>query len=726
MKIVKSVRIGVAGLGTVGSSVVDILMNRRAEIERRANCKFILSKVITRTKTKYELLGVDESLIAEDFEDLIINSDVVIETIGGFGPALDLVKKALNMGKLVITANKDMISEYGNLLLELANENGTKIFFEASVGGGIPIITFLQDYLISQNVKKIRGILNGTTNFILTKMINNMDFKSALKLAQDYGYAEADPSKDIEGYDTAYKISVLYGVVKGRFPGISCMKIEGISHVRIEDVMDAYENGKKLKLVGSIDFERDEMKVELMELERDDPLWNVDGVENAVMVETDLAGSFLLRSRGAGGYPTATAIISDILRASNYMSTKEYEKRRVIVMKFGGTSLETIDKIKKVAERVKGRKLEGFNPVVVVSAMGDTTDRLLDMAKKVNMNPSPREIDMLISTGEQQSSALMSMALQSLGVNAISFTGDQLKIMTDGTHTNARIIGIMGERIHEMIEKDYVPVVTGFRGVSPSGDITTLGRGGSDMTAVALAHYLGLKICEIYTDVEGVYTADPKVVPSAKPIRELSWEEMIELSSQGAQVMQIRAVEFARRYGIKILVKNAHKESPGTLIWEGTGMEGPLVRAVTFDEKVVKVVLRKVPDRPGIAARVLRALADQNIKIDTIIQSMRSGKVNDMAFIIPSGDLEKIDLERLKIRSEAEDIIVEDNIAKLSLVGINVTSSPEIPAILFETLASEGINIDMISTSNSRISVIISRDSIKEAVRIVHDRFNLG
>lgn len=654
---------------------------------------------------------------------MIINSDVVVETIGGIDVAFSLVQRALELGKIVITANKNLISERGNELHDFIKRK--KLFFEGAVGGGIPIISLLQDYLIFHRVIKIRGILNGTTNYILTEMLKGLSFEEALKNAQKNGYAEADPTNDVEGYDLGYKISVLAGIITGKFPGLKNVKIEGISNIDSNKLIVSNQRGIKLKLVGTADFNKEILKVSLEEIIPSDPLYSVDGVENGVEVSTDLAGNFFLRGRGAGGNPTASAIIADLFRVAKYKSMLEQRKYSVVVMKFGGASVENIPKMKNVAKKIEEKVKIGVKPVVVLSAMGDTTDNLIEMAKKASNNPDPRELDLLLSTGEIQSVALMSMILKDLGYKAISVTGEQLKIITNEKHGQARIENINTSILSRYIELGYIPVIAGFQGIARTGDITTLGRGGSDLTAIALAHSIGADICELYKDVDGIFTADPKIVENARPIKELSWEEMIELSRHGSQVLQARAAEFARKYGVKVVVKNFNSDWRGTLIWEGSKMEEPVVRAVTIDSEVVKVVLKNVPDKPGVAARIMRTLSQNEINIDMIIQSMREGKYNSIAFIIPSSELENLDVELLKERSQAQEVITEKEISKVSVVGVNLTSTPKIAAAIFETLANEGINIDMISASNSRISVIISKEFANKAVKAIHSRFDL-
>jgi len=518
------------------------------------------------------------------------------------------------------------------------------------------------------------------------------------------------------------KLSVLMGVKTGIFPGISNIETMGIEEINKRDLERAASSDKKVKLIGTIDFEKGSAFVKPQEVERNDPLWSVDGVENAVEVETDLSGRFILRGEGAGAQPTATAIISDILRASRYA---EKQSNSVVIMKFGGTSVDSAEKIKDVAEMVKKKVLSGVKPVVVVSAMGIETDILHDLAREISSRPNGREMDMLLATGEQKSIALVAMAIQELGMKSISLSGNQARIQTDSNFSNARIVGIDADLISRHISNGYVPIVAGFQGSTYTGEITTLGRGGSDLTAVVLAKALGSQLCEIYKDVDGVYSADPRIVKDARPIKEISWEEMIELSKQGAQVLQSRASEFARKYDIKVLVKNAHTNARGTLIWRGSKVEQPIVRAVTSDQDIVKVVLQEVPDRPGIAARVLKTLTEQNVNIDMIIQSMRSGEFNTMAFTVQANDLAKLRQDILKARSEAREITIEREIAKISIVGVNLTATPAIAATLFETLANEGINIDMISASNSRISVVIDSKKVHLAVNAIHSAFNL-
>ena len=402
--------------------------------------------------------------------------------------------------------------------------------------------------------------------------------------------------------------------------------------------------------------------------------------------------------------------------------------RRIVIQKYGGSSVADPDKIKRVAARVADAYRRGDSVVVVVSAMGKTTDSLIQLAHSVSQSPRGRELDVLLSTGEQVSMALLCMALQDMGIPAISLTGSQVGIVTDATHTRARIIQVEREKLRRHLEEGRVVVVAGFQGVDRNGDITTLGRGGSDTTAVALAAALGAPECEIYTDVDGVFTADPRIEPSAELIPEISYDEMVEMAGLGAKVMQLRSVEFGRRYGVAIHVRNSMNDRTGTWIREVRPMEEPLVRAITHSADEVKIVLKGVPDVPGIAAKVFRALANENIRLDMIIQAMGTGQVNDIAFTVTREDFPaaRIAAERVCAEVGGREVLCVDDIAKVSVVGAGITQDASVAADMFEALAAEGINIDMISTSGSRISCIICREKVREAVRALHRRFGLS
>ncbi|MEW6080921.1 MAG: aspartate kinase [Bacillota bacterium] len=401
---------------------------------------------------------------------------------------------------------------------------------------------------------------------------------------------------------------------------------------------------------------------------------------------------------------------------------------RLVVHKYGGTSVADAGRIRAVARRVARERDQGNDVVVVVSAMGDSTDRLLDLAAQVSSGRTEREMDMLLSTGEQVSIALLSMAIQDLGHAAVSLTGAQVGIYTDPRYTRAKILGVDRQHVMAHLDEGKVVVVAGFQGVSESGDITTLGRGGSDTTAVALAGALGASLCEIYTDVDGVYTADPNLVPSARKIEELSYDEMSEMATLGARVLQPRAVEFARKYGMTLHVRSSFVEDQGTMV-RGMEqmMEKVLIRAVTHSTDEVKVVVEGVPDRPGVAAKLFSALADKSVRVDMILQSMRRDGRNDIAFTVAREDsgTALAAAEGVALELGAWGAHSEDNIAKVSVVGAGISRDVQVAADMFDALAKEGINIDMISTSGIRISCIIPRNRVHDAVRALHARFRL-
>ena len=401
----------------------------------------------------------------------------------------------------------------------------------------------------------------------------------------------------------------------------------------------------------------------------------------------------------------------------------------LVVQKFGGSSLANPEKIKGVARRVAESCRMGRKIVVVLSAMGDTTDYLLDLTAAITPRPSPREIDMLLSTGEQISVALMSMALGEMGVDAVSYTGWQAGIHTDGVHRKARIDSIDPKRINQDLEAGRVVVVTGFQGINSQKEITTLGRGGSDVSAVALAAALGATECEIYSDVDGVYTADPRVVSQARKLDELSYEEMLEMASLGAQVLQGRAVEHAKRYGVVIHARSTFSQDRGTLIKEvGNLQKVREVTGVAFDAQAAKLCLIDVPDRPGVAYQVFQALAKDNINVDMIIQSVNRKNVTDLCFTVLRDELAlaKETAKRIAEEVSAKEVICEENVAKVSVIGAGMATNPGVAATMFEALAREKINIEMISTSEIKISCLISSAQIHQAVRAIHQAFQLG
>lgn len=401
----------------------------------------------------------------------------------------------------------------------------------------------------------------------------------------------------------------------------------------------------------------------------------------------------------------------------------------LVVQKFGGSSLANAERIKRVAERVCGTKKKGHSLVVVVSALGDTTDELLELSEQITQKPSRRELDMLMSTGEQISVSLLAMALHELGCSAISFTGAQIGIVTDSSYTRARILDISTDRIREELRKKQVVIVAGFQGVNVRHEITTLGRGGSDLTAVALAKALRADFCEIYTDVEGIYTTDPRLVANAQKISLISYEEMLELASSGAQVMQSRSIEVAGKYNIPIHVRSSFSKKPGTwIVKEEKSMEDVLIRGVSLNKNEAKLTLSGVPNRPGVAAGVFRTLADAGINVDMIIQNIGKSTDTDISFTVPKSDADnavgalKAIMKKVGIKGISQDL----NIAKVSVVGIGMRSHAGVAASMFEALGKHKINIEMISTSEIKISCVVSKNNAEKAVKILHDHFKLG
>ncbi len=400
----------------------------------------------------------------------------------------------------------------------------------------------------------------------------------------------------------------------------------------------------------------------------------------------------------------------------------------LVVMKFGGTSVGDTDKLKLVAQRLVAARESGTKVVAVLSAMGDTTDELIRLAHEVSPQPEPREYDMLISTGERISNALCAMAIHDLGHEAVSLTGSQAGIVTDGSHTKAKIVEVRAQRIHAALADDKIVLVAGFQGVSTSThDVTTLGRGGSDTTAVALAAALGADACEIFTDVAGVYTADPRIVPGALKLDSLTYEEMLEMSASGAKVMALRSIEVARSYGVKLRVRSTFVDGEGTWIGEEDErmLEKAIVSGITHDTSEAKVVIFGVPDRPGIAAKVFRALADAGVNIDMIVQNTSKQGTTDITFTLPKSDLPAADpiLERTAAEIGASGIERDPEIAKISLIGAGMKSHPGVAADMFDALAEAGVNIEIISTSSIRVSCVIRASQVEQAVSAVHERF---
>ncbi len=401
----------------------------------------------------------------------------------------------------------------------------------------------------------------------------------------------------------------------------------------------------------------------------------------------------------------------------------------LIVQKYGGTSVANTERIRNVARRLERYNARHEKVVVVVSAMSGVTDNLIKLAKEIMPLPDEREMDVLLATGEQTTIALTAIALHSIGIQAISLTGAQAGIVTDGVHTKAKIQNITPKRIHELLNAGKVVIVAGFQGQTIEGQVTTLGRGGSDLTAIALAAALKADLCQIYTDVDGVYTADPRIVPAAQKLEEISYDEMLELASLGAKVMQSRSVEFAKKFGVIFEVRSSLNENPGTIVKEETrNMEDIVVRGVSLDKNQAKVTLVAVPDKPGIAARIFKGIADANINVDMIVQNISHGSgapATDLSFTVDKPDLLKAQkvIEGLKPEVGFGKVIATEHIAKLSIVGVGMKSHSGVAARMFDVLARESVNIDMISTSEIKVSVIIDLAKAEHAMRAVHQAF---
>ncbi len=400
----------------------------------------------------------------------------------------------------------------------------------------------------------------------------------------------------------------------------------------------------------------------------------------------------------------------------------------LVVTKFGGTSVGDAARIRAVADRLIARKQTGDGVVAVVSAMGHVTDELVELAYEISAEPPEREMDMLLSTGEQVSIALLAMAIQARGFDAVSFTGSQVGIVTDGVHSKAKITEVRADCVKTALADGKIVIVAGFQGITPDGQITTLGRGGSDTTAVAIAADVGADVCEIYTDVDGVYTADPRIVPGARKIDEISYEEMLEMAASGAGVLQMRSVEYARNHGVVIHCRSSFSDKPGTIVKEADEtMEQAIISGVTYDTSEAKVTIREVPDKPGVAATVFGTLAEANVNVDMIIQNVSEHGSTDISFTTPEADLPRarVALDRIVEKLGARTWQLDEAVAKVSLVGAGMRTHPGIAAQMFATLAEAGVNLDLISTSPIRISCVISAEQVAEAVRALHTAFGL-
>jgi len=400
----------------------------------------------------------------------------------------------------------------------------------------------------------------------------------------------------------------------------------------------------------------------------------------------------------------------------------------LIVQKFGGTSVANLERIRKVAERVIETKRKGNDVVVVLSAMAGETDRLLRLAHEITETPNPREVDVLISTGEQVSVALFSITVQSLGYKAVSLLGHQVRIITDNAYGRARISEIDTRRIMEEIRKDRIVVVAGFQGQDEQGNITTLGRGGSDTTAVAVAAALKAQVCEIYTDVEGVFTTDPNICPKARKLKKISYEEMLEMASLGAKVLEIRSVEFAKKYKVPVHVRSTFTHKEGTMVVpEDKSMERILVSGITYNKNEARITITKVPDKPGTASKIFTPISEAGVVVDMIIQNTSAEGLTDLTFTVPKNDFKKTMTIVKKVAKEikAEQVLGDENIAKVSIIGLGMRNHAGVATTMFSALAKEGINIMMISTSEIKISCVIDEKYTELAVRTLHSAFHL-
>ncbi len=402
----------------------------------------------------------------------------------------------------------------------------------------------------------------------------------------------------------------------------------------------------------------------------------------------------------------------------------------LIVQKYGGTSVGNAERIKAVARRVADTYKKGNSVVLVVSAMGGETDRMIDLAGELSHAPPEREMDMLLSSGERISASLTAMAINELGVRSMSFTGRQVGILTNAAHTKAKIEKISAGRVRKAVDDGIVPVICGFQGISESSDVTTLGRGGSDLTAAAVASALNADACEIYTDVDGVYTTDPNIVPEARKLDKVSYEEMLELASLGAKVLQTRSVEFAAKYDVPLVVRSSFSDAEGTLVTkEDRDMEQVVVSGVAYDKNQTKFTIMGVPDRPGIAATLFKTIADSNIVVDMIVQNVsHDGKYADISFTVPRTDTKRAReiSEKIAKDLDAQGVNLDKNIAKISMVGVGMRTHSGVAAKMFKVLSDNGVNIMMISTSEIKISCVISAKYTELAVRVLHDSFELA
>ena len=721
------INIAVLGYGTVGSGVVEVINTNHESINKRAGDEINIKYVLDLRDFPGDPV---EKVLVHDYE-VIVNDpevDIVVEVMGGIEPAYTFVKRALQAGKSVSTSNKALVAKHGSELMEIAKEKNINFLFEASCGGGIPIIRALNSSLTADEIDEITGILNGTTNYMLYKMsTENCDFDTVLKEAQAKGYAEADPTADVGGADACRKIAILSSLAYGKFLNYEDIYTEGITKITPADMEYAKELGMTIKLLATSRRIGDSFyaMVAPFLVGQSSPLYSVNDVFNAVFVHGNVLGDAMFYGSGAGKLPTASAVVADVVDEAKHL-------HRNIMTNWssyaGGTSVANKERIFNVARRCIEDYKKGNDVVIVLSAMGKYTDELITMAKDINDKPPKREMDMLFTIGEQMSVALMSMAMDSLGVPAVSLNAFQVAMHTTSAHGSARLKKIEAARIRRELDNRRIVVVTGFQGIDKYNDYTTLGRGGSDTTAVALAAALHADACEIYTDVDGVYTADPRKVPNARKLKEITYDEMLDLATLGAGVLHNRSVEMAKKYGVPLVVRSSLNNSEGTVVKEEVTVERMLISGVALDTDAVRIAVIGLKDSPGVAFKLFDTLAKKNINVDMILQSIGRAGTKDISFTVDKNDLDDAMgvLEANQARIAYSELHAEKNIAKLSIVGAGMMSNPGVAAKMFESLYNEGVNINMIATSEIRVTVLINEKDGVRAMNAVHDAFNLA
>ncbi|QMS84376.1 aspartate kinase [Candidatus Xianfuyuplasma coldseepsis] len=818
------ITIGLVGFGMVNSGVYEIVTMRKHHLDAVANDDVRITKILINNINKPRDPRVSKTLFTDDVDDFFTHDfDIIAEAITNTDQAYMIITRALSRGINVVTASKAVISKYYTELFTLAETNNCGLYVEATVAGGVPIIKPMLQVLQTNQITKINAILNGTTNYILSKMYTDRSsYKDALTLAQEIGYAEHDPTDDVEGYDALRKLVILSNLAYRTRIEEDDIPCRGISNITKED-MDYIKDLHLIpKLIGISLTTKDGITASVEPvLFSEQSIYNtVQLSNNIVSITGNHVGELQFYGPGAGKLSTGNSMVSDIVdilsgvqpirlhqhqsmsyqsddyvsgmyycrfNLNNYQEDQILQKfdasgltydvvyrtnqlviitdvvaasvmrdfmsvfhpkyaiyiriedgayshtftsnpRNLIVMKFGGTSVGSLDNIKHVAQKIIDTKQQGNDVVVVVSAMGKRTDELVEMAQKISRIPQKREMDLLLATGEQMSISLLTMALQEAGEEAIALSSTQTGIITDDIYNDARIIKVNAKRLKQELANHKIVVIPGFQGLTTTLDITTLGRGGSDTTAVALSAVLRAERCDIYTDVEGVYTADPRIVSSAKRWDEISYDEMLELSHLGAGVMHPRSIELAKKYNVKLTIKSTFIEGPGTVIKEANMIEKVVVRGVTHDQDIVKVSIVEVPDKPGIAFHLFDLLAERNVSIDMIIQSIGRENVNDISFTVHAKDLDQtLDACQVYVKDiHTGKVAVDNNVVKLSIVGIGMAGGSKVASLFFKALYESGINIQMISTSEIKISCIVENKDVDVAINRIHEYFQLG